>query len=63
MSWRTCVVVKQIQSNQSLWSGDAIGEPLNMVNIDSDSGNGLLPDGTKPLPESKLTNYLNQKGR
>ena len=31
----------------------------NCVNIGS--GNGLLPDGTKPLPESKLTYHLSIK--
>ena len=36
----------------SLWPSDAIWRQI-WVNIGS--GNGLLPDGTKPLPEPMLT--------
>ena len=35
------------------WPSDAIWLTYIWVNIDS--GNGLLPDGTKPLPEPMLT--------
>ena len=37
----------------SLWPSDAIWRQEIWVNIGS--GNGLLPDGTKPLPEPMLT--------
>ena len=37
----------------SLWLSDASMSSENLVNIGS--GNGLLPDGTKPLPEPMLT--------
>ena len=37
----------------SLWPSDAIWRQEIWVNIGS--GNGLLPDGTKPLPEPILT--------
>ena len=35
-----------------MWPSDAVGD-MDLVNIGS--GNGLLPDGTKPLPEPMLT--------
>ena len=38
----------------SMWPSDTIWQQM-WVNIGS--GNGLLPDGTKPLPESVLTNH------
>ena len=41
-------VLSQLQSVNSLRPSDAI-----WINIGS--GNGLLPDGTKPLPEPMLT--------
>ena len=37
----------------SLGPGDAILP--HKISYNTDSGNGLLPDGTKPLPESMLT--------
>ena len=39
----------------SLWPEDAIWRRRSRVN--TGSGNGLLPDGTKPLPEPMLTNH------
>ena len=39
----------------SLWPGDTIRWQEIWVN--TDSGNGLLPDSTTPLPESMLTNH------
>ena len=47
-------LAKQIQHIKvnSLWSEDAIQQPI-WVNIGS--GDGFLPDGTKPLPEPMLT--------
>ena len=30
---------------------------IDMGNIGSANSNGLLPDGTKPLPESIVTNH------
>ena len=40
----------------SLWPSDAIWWHRS-VNINISSGNGLLPDGTKPLPEPMLTHH------
>ena len=37
------------------WPSYAIGQPKFCVNIGS--GNGLLPDGTKPLPQPMLTDH------
>ena len=42
------------QTFNSLWPSDAIWRQI-LVNIGS--GNGLLPDGTKPLPEPMLTDH------
>ena len=38
----------------SLWSGDTIWQQLK-ISVNIGSGDGLLPDGTKPLPEPMLT--------
>ena len=38
----------------SLWPSDAIWRQI-WINIGS--GNGLVPDGTKPLPEPMLTDH------
>ena len=47
-----CNVIKHFVIN-SLWPSDAIWRQQILVN--PGSGNGLLPDGTKPLPEPMLT--------
>ena len=39
----------------TLWPGDAIWQQEIWVN--NGSGNGLLSDGNKPLPEPMLTNH------
>ena len=39
----------------SLWPSDAIQYGDNRFWVNTGSGNGLLPDGTKPLPEPMLT--------
>ena len=38
----------------SLWPSDAIWQ---QIWVNTGSGNGLLPDGTKPLPKSMLTHH------
>ena len=47
LSWPQCV--------NSLWPSDAIWRQEIWVSIGS--GNGLFPDGTKPLPEPMLTDH------
>ena len=53
VSLLTHICVTRPQWVNSLWPSDAIWQQI-WVNIGS--GNGLLPDGTKPLPEPMLTN-------
>ena len=38
--------------------GDAIWRHRTKIWVDIGSGNGLLPDGTKPLPEPMLTYHM-----
>ena len=38
------------QCVNSLWPSDAMGSDINIAWVD-----GLVPDGTKPLPETMLT--------
>ena len=40
----------------SLWPSDVIWRQ-GSLEVDIGSGNGLLPDGTKPLPEPMLTDH------
>ena len=54
-----------LQSFNSLWSRKIsekneltrYGLVVTEIWVNTDSGNGLLPDSTKPLPESMLTDY------
>ena len=50
-----CITLPQWVKIIALWPGDAICFIVELVNIGSD--NGLLPDGTKPLPEPIMTNH------
>ena len=40
----------------SLWPGECWRHMLSEILVDIGSGNGLVPDSTKPFPELMLTN-------
>ena len=50
-----CVPLMLLHLVNSLWPSDTIWRQRSGSNIGS--GNGLLPDGTKPLPETILTHH------
>ena len=49
IKYRTCILL----SFNSVWPSDTVWPSYMWINIGS--GNGSLPDGTKPLPEPMLT--------
>ena len=52
----TLICVTRPQWVNSLWPSDAIWWQRS-GSVNTDSSNGLLPDGTKPLPEPISTNH------
>ena len=40
--------------NLMVWAGSGVGKSATVILDNIGSGNGLLPDGTKPLPEPML---------